>query len=48
VGQCASIECPRCRKAFVVSPHMLGRGLRYHCPFCDLYFTEEESPRVVR
>ena len=48
MGRCASIECPRCKKEFVVSYHMIGLEVPYHCPFCDLYFKEEESPRLVK
>ena len=48
MGRCASIECPRCKREFVVSYHMIGLEVAYHCPFCDLYFKEEESPRLVK
>jgi hypothetical protein len=23
-------------------------GLKFHCPFCDLYFLETESPSIWR
>lgn len=48
MGRCAEIDCPKCRKTFVVSYHMIGAGMDYHCPFCDLYFKEAESPRLVK
>ncbi|MBI2305242.1 MAG: hypothetical protein HYU86_10935 [Chloroflexi bacterium] len=46
MGQCALIVCPQCQKEFIVSPHMLGLGVEFHCPFCDNYFPQEASPKV--
>lgn len=48
MGACATVVCPHCGKEFVVSPDMLGKGYEYHCPFCDVYFQEQESPKVVK
>jgi hypothetical protein len=48
MGACASVECPRCHKEFIVTPIMLGAGHKFHCPFCDAYFPENESPRIWR
>jgi uncharacterized Zn-finger protein len=46
MGQAVEVTCPGCRKVFVVSPHMLGSSMDFHCPFCDLYFPEQQSPKV--
>ena len=46
MGQAVEVTCPKCPKKFVVNPHMLGSGMLFHCPFCDDYFPEEESPRI--
>ena len=46
MGACAEVECPICHKKFVVSPSALGKSLELHCPFCDGYFKEEESPKI--
>jgi len=48
MGQAVEVTCPRCRKVFVVVPHMLGSGKDFHCPFCDLYFPEQESPEISK
>jgi len=48
MGACAVVECPRCHKEFIVSPTMLGLGVDFHCPYCDAYFPEAESPRIWR
>ncbi len=45
MGQAVEITCPDCKKIFVVNPHMLGSGMNFHCPFCDLYFPEKDSPK---
>jgi hypothetical protein len=29
-----------------VNPHMLGSGMEFHCPFCDVYFPEQDSPHI--
>ena len=34
------------QKVFVVNPHMLGSGMKFHCPFCNTYFEEKESPKI--
>jgi hypothetical protein len=31
---------------FVINPHLLGSGMNFHCPFCDSYFPETESPKI--
>jgi len=46
MGACIDVECPQCNKVFIVSPSMIGLGVDFHCPFCDSYFKEEESPNV--
>ncbi len=46
MGQAVEVTCPKCNEQFVVNPHMLGSGMEFHCPFCDVYFPEEESPRI--
>ena len=38
MGQAVEVTCPTCKKIFVVNPHMLGSGMDFHCPFCNLYF----------
>jgi hypothetical protein len=25
---------------------MLGSGMDFHCPFCNLYFPEKDSPKI--
>lgn len=47
MGQAVEVTCP-CERSekFVVNPHMLGSGMEFHCPFCDAYFPEQESPRI--
>lgn len=47
MGQAVEVTCP-CERGekFVVNPHMLGSGMEFHCPFCDAYFPEQESPRI--
>lgn len=47
MGQAVEVTCP-CEKSekFVVNPHMLGSGMEFHCPFCDAYFPEQESPKI--
>ena len=48
MGVCAYVRCPKCREDFVVSPSMLSvEGIEAHCPFCDLYFPPDDSPRIV-
>jgi hypothetical protein len=48
MGLCATVRCPKCEKEFVVSPSMLSvEGIEAHCPFCDVYFPPEQSPRIV-
>ena len=48
MGLCAEVRCPECQRDFVVSPSMLNvQGIKAHCPFCDLYFPPEASPRIV-
>ena len=46
MGQAVEISCPKCKKVFVANHHMLGSGMDFHCPFCDLYFHEKESPKI--
>jgi uncharacterized Zn-finger protein len=46
MGQAVEVSCPKCKKIFVVNPHMLGSGMDFHCPFCDLYFAEKDSPKI--
>lgn len=47
MGQAVEVTCPcERREKFVVNPHMLGSGMEFHCPFCDAYFPEQESPRI--
>jgi hypothetical protein len=46
MGQAVEVTCPTCKKIFVVNPHMLGSGMNFHCPFCDLYFPEKDSPKI--
>ncbi len=48
MGACANVECPKCHKEFIVSPSMLGMGVKLHCPFCDNYFPEADSPSIWR
>lgn len=31
-----------------MTPSLLGMGVNLHCPFCDLYFDEKESPNIWR
>ena len=46
MAQVVEVTCPKCQKIFVVNPHMLGSGMKFHCPFCDTYFEEKESPKI--
>ena len=46
MGQAVEITCSDCKKIFVVNPHMLGSGMNFHCPFCDKYFPEKDSPKI--
>ncbi len=46
MGQAVEVTCPKCNQVFVINPHMLGAGHDFHCPFCDLYFPEKESPKI--
>jgi uncharacterized Zn-finger protein len=46
MGQAVEVTCPKCQKIFVVNPHMLGSGMDFHCPFCNVYFPEKESPKI--
>ncbi|MGH7768315.1 MAG: hypothetical protein ACREQP_12730 [Candidatus Binatia bacterium] len=46
MGQTIEITCPKCNKIFVANPHMLGSGMNFHCPFCDAYFPEKDSPKI--
>jgi uncharacterized Zn-finger protein len=46
MGQAVEITCPKCKKVFVANPHMLGSSMDFHCPFCDLYFPEKDSPKI--
>ena len=46
MGQAIEVTWPKCDEKFVVNPHMLGSGMEFHCPFCDVYFPEEESPKI--
>jgi hypothetical protein len=48
MGACANVECPKCHKEFIVTPSLLGMGVKLHCPFCDLYFLDSESPNIWR
>lgn len=47
MAECVEITCPGCNGVFVVVPHMLKiKDVDFHCPFCDLYFKQEQSPKV--
>ncbi len=46
MGQAVEVTCPTCKKIFVVNPHMLGSGMNFHCPFCDRYFPQKDSPKI--
>ena len=46
MGQVVEVTCPQCKKMFEVNPHMLGSDHDFHCPFCNSYFPEKESPRI--
>jgi uncharacterized Zn-finger protein len=46
MGQTIEVNCPKCIKVFVATPHMLGSGMNFHCPFCDVYFSEKDSPKI--
>jgi hypothetical protein len=46
MGQAVEVTCPTYKKTFVVNPHMLGSGMKFHCPYCDLYFPENDSPKI--
>jgi len=46
MGQAVEVTCPKCKQVFVVNPHMLGSGHDFHCPFCELYFPEKDSPKI--
>lgn len=48
MGACVVITCPSCKKEFIASPSMLGQGVDYHCPFCNTYFPEKDSPKIVK
>ena len=48
MGQAVEVTCPKCNKIFVVKPTMLGAGVEFHCPFCDTYFPEGDSPAIRR
>lgn len=48
MGACIVVACPKCRKEFIASPSMLGKGVDYHCPFCNTYFPEKDSPKITR
>jgi hypothetical protein len=48
MAQVVEVSCPKCQKDFVVSPHMLGSGMKFHCPFCDCYFPERDSPKIKK
>ncbi len=47
MGQAVEVTCPTCKKIFVVNPHMLGSGMNFHCPFCNLYFPENDSQKFA-
>jgi uncharacterized Zn-finger protein len=46
MGQAVEVTCPTCKKVFVVNPHMLGSEMDFHCPYCNLYFPEKDSPKI--
>ena len=46
MGQAVEVTCPTCKKIFVVNPDMLGSGMNFHCPYCNLYFPENDSPKI--
>ena len=46
MGQTIEVTCPKCQKMFVAHPHMLNSGKDFHCPYCDLYFPEKDSPKI--
>jgi uncharacterized Zn-finger protein len=48
MAQVVEVTCPKCKKIFVVNPHMLGSGMKFHCPFCDAYFDEKDSPKIKK
>ena len=47
MGQAVEVTCPTCKKIFVVNPHMLGSQMDFHCPYCNLYFPEKDSPKFA-
>lgn len=46
MGQVVEVTCPKCNQWFVANPHMLGSDMDFHCPFCDIYFSEKDSPKI--
>jgi len=43
----AEVQCPKCKKNFVATIQMLEvPGIKFHCPWCDTYFTQDESPKI--
>jgi uncharacterized Zn-finger protein len=48
MAQVVEVTCPQCKKVFVVNPHMLGSEMKFHCPFCDGYFDEKDSPKIKK
>ena len=47
MGQAVEVTCPTCKKIFVVNPHMLGSGMNFHCPYCNLYFPRTIAQKFV-
>lgn len=47
MSKVAEVECPKCHKTFIVNYIMIGEpGIDFHCPWCDTYFKEQESPKI--
>lgn len=42
-----TVLCPKCKCDFYADMLLHSLAVKLHCPSCGLYFSKEESPRLV-
>jgi hypothetical protein len=47
MAQIFNVTCPRCRGKFPCHPELWQVEYKLLCPFCQLYFAQEESPMIT-
>jgi len=49
MGRVAEVECPKCKKKFIATIQMLDiPRIKFHCPWCNTYFEQSESPHIKK